>query len=386
VIITADRIHDGRNWLPEGTAIEIDGEGNIIALHNNISNAQYFEGVLCPGFVNVHCHLELSHLKGQIPEHTGLVSFLQQVMSLRPKFSDPVQRVESRRIEFEQMCANGIVAVGDISNTNDTTDVRGEGKIHFHSFVEALGFSPAPQQQFATSVQVYEAFTKQKSNGRQLRQSIVPHAPYSVSDVLFKMIDEHDKRSLISIHNQESPHEDEYYRTKTGGMQTLLHSVGIQDDFFVPPGSSSLSAYLPWLSASHPVVFVHNTFTPEDDLAFAQKTRNEVYWCLCPNANLYIENTLPDVNMFTSQNATICIGTDSLASNHQLCILSELVTLKKSFPYLEWEQLLQWGTHNGANALQMEDILGTIEPGKQPGILLLQNIDNGGEPTVKRIA
>ena len=386
MFITADKIHDGRDWLPEGTAIEIDDKGTIVGLHSNVPGAQRFDGVLCPGFVNVHCHLELSHLKGLIPERAGLVSFLQQVMSLRPEFSDPAQRVTSRRAEFEQMCANGIVAVGDISNTNATIDLRAEDRIHFHSFVEALGFHPSPQPQFAASVQVYEGFTQQAGERKLLRQSIVPHAPYSVSDALFRMIDGHDSRSLISIHNQESPYEDEYYRSKTGGMQVLLHSVGIRDDFFVPPGTSSLSAYLPWLSASHPFIFVHNTFTPKADIAFAQATLEKVYWCLCPNANLYIEDTLPDVNEFIAENATICIGTDSLASNHQLCILSELHTLRKHFPRLEWKQLLQWGTYNGAKALQMDELIGTIGPGKQPGILQLQHLDDGDKPTVKRIA
>ncbi|WP_276133206.1 amidohydrolase family protein [Polluticoccus soli] len=386
MLLTADKIHDGHRWLPAGTVVEVDDAGNIVALHaHGKQEAQFFDGVLCPGFVNTHCHLELSHLKGKIPERTGLVSFLQQVMALRPQFDHPEQRVEARRKEFHTMYENGIVAVGDISNTNDTLDIRGEGKVHFHTFVESIGFTETPQKQFAGSTEVHSNFTTQASEKVRLVQSIVPHAPYTVSHVLFRMIDKHDTGSLISIHNQESPAEDDYYFMKKGGMQTLLHGVGINDDFFVPSGKSSLQTYLEWMSPTHPFLFVHNTYTKRNDVEVAKTLLPELSWCLCPGANLYIEDALPDIGMFIQEGVKICIGTDSLASNHQLCILTELSTIKQHYPNIEWAQLLRWGTYNGAHALQMDDLVGTIAPGMQPGILQLQGLDSDQKPTVKRI-
>lgn len=384
MLLTAHKIHDGRKWLPAGTVIETNSAGEIVALHRGeMEGAQFFDGILAPGFVNVHCHLELSHMKGVIPEHTGLIPFLQQVMMHRSGFGDE-QRKAARHEAFDAMYNNGVVAVGDISNVTDTMDLRALDKMHFHTFIESIGFSETPQKQFSFATGTYAAFAQQASVTKRLSQSIVPHAPYSVSHTLFGLIDKFDEGALLSIHNQESRAEDEYYLLKQGGVQTLLHSLGISDDFFVPSGKSSLQTYLEWMSPTHPFIFVHNTYTSQNDIQLAKTLLPQAYWCMCPNANLYIENTLPDIGMLIQKSANICIGTDSLSSNHELSILSELQTIKKHFPHLEWETLLNWGTYNGAQALQMDDIIGTIEPGKQPGIIQLQGLDTQ-HPTIERI-
>lgn len=385
MLLTADRIHNGHTWLPAGSVIEINETGVITAIHDSEQPGTiHYEGVLSPGFVNAHCHLELSHMKEAIPEHTGLISFLQRVMMQRNSFADE-QKAIARKEAFAAMQANGIVAVGDIANTTDTLDLRASGQMHFHTFIESIGFTETPQKQFEYAGQVYDAFNSQQASSTHLSQSIVPHAPYSVSHVLFGMIDRHNPRSIISIHNQESRAEDEYYLLKQGGVQTLLHGLGISDEFFKPSGKSSLQTYLEWLSPAHPFIFVHNTYTGQNDIQVAKALLPDVYWCLCPNANLYIENTLPDIGLFIAEHANICIGTDSLSSNHQLCILSELYTIKQHYPHIDWEALLNWGTYNGAYALKMQDIAGSLAIGMQPGILHITGLDTDMKPAVTRI-
>lgn len=385
MLLTADRIHNGHTWLPAGSVIEINETGVITAIHDSEQPGTiHYEGVLSPGFVNAHCHLELSHMQGAISEHTGLIPFLQRVMMQRNSFTDE-QKAAARKEAFTAMQANGIVAVGDIANTTDTLDLRASGQMHFHTFVESIGFTETPQKQFAYAGQVYDAFSSQQVLSTYLSQSIVPHAPYSVSHVLFGMIDRHNPQSIISIHNQESRAEDEYYLLKQGGVQTLLHSLGIDDAFFKPSGKTSLQTYLEWLSPQHPFLFVHNTYTGQNDIQIAKALLPDVYWCLCPNANLYIENTLPDIGLFIAEHVNICMGTDSLSSNHRLCILSELYILKQHYPHISWETLLQWGTYNGACALKMQDIAGSLAVGMQPGILHIAGLDTDTKPVVARI-
>lgn len=386
MFLTADRIHNGHKWLPEKAAIELSEDGRIIAIHENgHESAMYYEGVIAPGFVNAHCHLELSHMKGIIPQRTGLIPFLQHVIFHRNDFNDG-QKLAARQAAYNELLENGVVAIGDIANGTDTLDLREKKQLHVHTFVECIGFSDDnAQQRFDFSKQVFEEFAKQKTNSVQLRQSIVPHAPYSVSQKLFRLIDAHQKETVISVHNQETEDENKFYIDKSGKVNDLLNSLKIDASFFQPSGKSSLKTYIEWLTPQKPVIFIHNTFTDKEDLHKAQAHQYHSYWCLCPNANLYIENTLPDVPMLVKEGADICIGTDSLASNHQLSILDELVTLKRSFPQLEWEQLLQWATFNGAQALSMQDEIGAIEPGKNPGILQLKGLDSG-KATVTRIA
>jgi cytosine/adenosine deaminase-related metal-dependent hydrolase len=90
--------------------------------------------------------------------------------------------------------------------------------------------------------------------------------------------------------------------------------------------------------------------------------------------------------MLLEEDAHICIGTDSLASNHQLCILSELYTIKQHYPDIDWELLLCWGTLESACALQMQIQTGHISEGLAPGINQILLLDEPGfKPLVKRI-
>lgn len=374
MLLTATRIHDGNNWLPDGTVIEVAEDGSIIAIHTNgvESDVQHHDGIITPGFVNAHCHMELSHMKGQIPEHTGLIPFLMQVNGGRNDF-DEAQKVNARQQAYDYMLQQGIVAVGDIANTADTLDLRGQHRMHVHTFVESIGFSVEPQKRFDYAMAVYHALEAQPQEDKLLRQSIVPHAPYSVSEQLFGIIDEFDKDALISIHNQETEAEGEYYTQKMGDVKKLLSSIGIDDGFFQPSGKSSLQTYGEWLSPSHPMMLVHNTFSTVDDVQYAQQRYPQLYWCLCPNANIYIENRLPNIPMLMEQGGNICIGTDSLSSNHMLSVLSELQTINEAYPQIEWEYLFRWATSNGAKALQMDEVIGSIEVGKKPGLNLIKD-------------
>lgn len=384
MIITAPLIHDGTRFLPEGSALHLSEEGIITEILTEApGDSLVFEDVICPGFINAHCHLELSHLKGAIPEGLGLMGFLGRVPATRTLATTEEKRL-ARHAAFQAMLEEGVVAVGDICNTSDTLDLRAQGRMHFHSFVEALGFSQdLAGKSFAGAEATFNQFVNQDSERAILRQTIVPHAPYSVAPALFRLINAHRPGSLLSIHNQESEDEDAYYFDKSGGVNSLLSGFGIDTAWFEPSGKKALPTYLEWLSPDHPMLFVHNTYTDKEELELVKGHFQSAYWCLCPNANLYIEGKLPDVNMFIDSDAAICLGTDSLSSNHQLSIFSEVLTLNRSFPELGWERLLRWATSGGARALQMEDRVGSLKPGMQPGILQLRIKTD--RPAVKRV-
>ena len=382
---SATRIHDGHHFLPAGSVLEAAADGTIIAVHEApfAGEAAYFDGILCPGFINVHCHLELSHMRGIIPEGTGLIPFLQAVTRERAGFTDE-QKKAARHQAYADLLRNGVVAIGDIANTTDTLDLRALGGLHVHTFVETIGFTEsAAGARLAYAAEVKAAFDAQVSAAVQLRQSIVPHAPYSVSPALFRLIDAVSPDSLISIHNQEAGAEDEYYRNKTGAVRELLAGFGIDDAFFVPSGKSSLQTYLPFLGERHPLILVHNTQTGKADIEFAQSRARQPFWCLCPRANLYIGRRLPDLELITAATDKICIGTDSLSSNSLLSPFAELQILKEYFPVLEWETLLRWATGNSAAALQMDGIAGTFTTGLKPGIVHISSLDGAG--VVRRI-
>jgi len=131
-----------------------------------------------------------------------------------------------------------------------------------------------------------------------------------------------------------------------------------------------LQSWLPFVKKQK-TLLVHNTVSSKADVEFAEKSHHDLYWCLCPQANLYIENTLPDVDLLISENVKITLGTDSLASNHQLNILSEMKTLQEH-KKVDFDKLLQWATHNGAEFLGLSQQFGTLQTGKKPGLNLIQ--------------
>ncbi|AMQ01423.1 Amidohydrolase 1 [Pedobacter cryoconitis] len=347
----------------------------------NLKGIKYYDGVLVPGLVNTHCHLELSHLAGKIAEHTGLPGFVQQVMQQREAAEEEIQ--EAMELADREMYENGIVATGDISNQIYSKGVKVRSKLYYHTFVEAMGFNPGRAGEIIQrAVVVRDEFLP-------LRATVVPHAPYSVSAELFEEIKKVSGavHESVSIHNQETLEENLFFESKQGHFLKLYEFLGLDIDFFEAKGRTSLQSYLPFLSGDVKTLLVHNTFTSGADVVFAQGKHQRLYWCLCPGANLYIENRLPDVDLLRDAGVTITLGTDSLASNHQLSILAEMKVLQE-LKQVPFEELLSWATLNGAAFLGIEAQFGSLEKGKRPGVNLVKGLKEGlitAETSIERI-
>ncbi len=365
--------------LEEPSVLITDGSGTIIDLvkRNEAGDGiESYNGIISPGFVNAHCHLELSHLKGKIPEKTGLVSFVQQVMGNRHALE--AQQLDAMVEAEAEMYQTGIVAVGDICNSSLSIPVKQQSKLLWHNFIEASGFVDA-----VANVRLDEMKTVSKKFEKELpahKTTLSPHAPYSVSKKLFQLLNEDTAGQLITIHNQESAEEDRLYLHKKGGFLSLYENFGIDIASFVPTGKSSFQTWLPYFDRQQSIIAVHNTFTNPIDLeyleGFSQKANGLLSHCICINANQYIEQTTPPIKLLMHSNCHMIIGTDSLASNRQLNILEELKTIQLStIPSIALSILLQWATVNGAKALQLDHSIGSFEKGKKPGIVLIKNVE-----------
>jgi len=335
---------------------------------------EQYSGIVVPGFVNAHCHLELSHLKGKILEKTGIGGFLAAISRLRNEEREVAEEAVEKA--NRQLVANGIVAVGDVSNSTLTLEKKRHSKIYYHTFAEAFGFHASRAERALRMAN----FVKEMCNEFGLSASVVPHSSYSVSAELFRGISENARveNSLLSIHNQESRAEEQFFRDGSGPIAThLKNNLGIDISHWKPTGKSSLLTTLKFLSPENQMLLVHNTFTAEADILELKKQRatENTFLVLCPNSNLFIENQLPPVPLFQKHGLNICLGTDSLASNQKLSILAEMITLQQHFSEITLEELVLWGTFNGAKALQVENRFGSFEPGKQPGVNLITGAD-----------
>ena len=371
----ADKLFDGYRFLEDDKVLITDQEGvieDIVSDNEAGDDVQQFSGILSPGFINCHCHLELSHMKDLIPEGTGLVKFVLDVVQQR-HFPE-VEILQAIKKAEDELLANGIVAIGDICNNTLTIPQKTKGRMYYHNFIEASGFNPQiAQQRFQRAEEIYYKYEQTPVSHQFLtRNSITPHAPYSVSDDLWEMIIGFPGYQLFTIHNQETSGENEWFMKKQGGFSELYSAMNIDTSFFKPSGKSSLQTYLPKFLNNQSVILVHNVHTSEADIVFAKNSGRQLHWCLCPNANQYITRQLPDIDLLVKHDCEIVLGTDSLASNHQLSILEEMKTIQQHFPQIEMEMMLRWATSNGAKALQVDLLLGSFEKGKNPGVILIE--------------
>jgi aminodeoxyfutalosine deaminase len=377
----ADKIFDGFRFhenmvlvtAESGTVIE------LVAEPDAGDDILKYDGILSPGFINCHGHLELSHMKGKIPRSTGLVDFVYKVVTERhhPE-TEILAAIENAE---DEMLRNGIVAAGDICNNTLSLSQKSKGRIYYHNFIEASGFDPSmSEERFTRSLDIFRQYAANYALPVE-SNSIVPHAPYSVSEELWNRIIYFPGNHLFSMHNQEIASENEWFIDKKGEMGLLYEKMEIDSSHFSAAGRSSLQAVLPKFLANQKILLVHNVFTSEDDIAFSKTVDADVYWCFCPNANKYISDRLPPIEQFINHDCKMVLGTDSLASNDELNILSEIKIIRQNFPSVSLETILQWATSNGAIALEMEALLGTFKKGKRPGILLL----NEEELSVKRL-
>lgn len=363
-VIKANQIFDGEKFVSKNAVIIKDNkivEVLYISKDEEIQweNLIIYDGILVPGFINVHCHLELSYLHKQFNSGGGFIEFLQQMFEKREIFS---QTQIDQTIEYwdKQMYNNGIVAVGDIVNTIDTLNTKKNSTIEYINFVEIFGLKNSNAEAlFNQYLEVYNAFV---NSG--LKANIVPHSPYSLSQELwnrYKNFKDGFSVSIGSFHFMESKVERQLWDSHSSELidyfidkfrftyQELEHLFKNKREY--------INLYLK--KNNYPIL-VHNTYLQEYDLDLLSSYQDKIYFCLCPNANLFIENRLPNVPLIESFTDKICLGTDSLASNYNLSIVNEMNVLLKHFD-LTIEDVLKWGTSNGAKALGIDNKYGFIK-------------------------
>ncbi|TAH01319.1 MAG: hypothetical protein EAZ17_05015 [Sphingobacteriales bacterium] len=251
--VHGDQLFDGQVFHGNNIVLIRDtrsGKDSIVAAAEAGEDIQYVPGLIRPGFVNAHCHLELSHMKNR--------SFPESEMN------DAMQNA------LEEMKADGIVAVGDISNSAITVPYKRSSGMHFQNFIEVLSFSeantPARLLHYQQVLDTFLMAGLQSSN-------LTPHAPYSVSATAFEHISKTTANQVISIHNQETRAEDELFRTGGGDFLQLFEQFGISESPFRTTGVSSLKSYLPYFNHGQSIILVHNTYTTREDIEDTNATQ-----------------------------------------------------------------------------------------------------------------
>ncbi len=374
--ISANYIFTGDTTPIRNGIIVLDDDGVVLDILESMNNEQhsleYYNGIIVPGFVNAHCHIELSYLKNHIPKECGMVEFIRSVMMSANDFTleDKIHEV---KYADNLMYARGISVVGDVSNKSISFAQKIKSKIKYHTFVEALG----SKKEFADKIYSDTIYLVDLLKKSSLTGNIVPHSAYSLSKELLSIIcNDFKPGDIFSVHNQESKVENDMFLSGKGEMMDFVKLINPEYLEWIHPEISSSAYLLDYIPNNVNSLLVHNTELTADDVYRITESfinTDNLFWVLCPKSNMYIHNKIADYKLFESGN--ICLGTDSLASNNDLSILSEMILLQEMNPEIKLVDLVKWATINGARALNVDNKYGTISKGKSPGINLITDVD-----------
>lgn len=358
-----------------------DADGTIVSVGTCEPGEEVEAGALVPGFVNAHCHIELSHLHKKFRKGTGMAGFIDQINALRDWAGRDV-KAELTRQWMDKMWEDGVSAMADISNDDSSFEVKRNHPIYTRTFLEVFGSEPEMCDGVMNEVAGLQAL----ADAAGIDAAPTPHSCYTMSPQLLSTSAGKGLESgYLSYHSQESQEEEDLLISGSGAMYENRKRSGMS----TPPvtGESSLKYFLDRLADAKPapyhehILLVHNVCLGQDDINAVKEVMHNPFFAICPLSNIFIHNALPPIPLMRENKLDIAIGTDSLSSNDDLDMLKEIVCLHTNFPEVPMAELFTWASLNGARFLGMENVLGSLTPGKRPGVVLVTGLDADGNVT-----
>ena len=355
-----------------------EADGTIISVGQCAEGEAVEPGALVPGFVNAHCHVELSHLHKKFRKGTGMAGFIDQINELRD-WAGREAKAQLVQEWMDKMWADGVSAMADISNDDSSFDVKSSHKMYTRTFLEVFGSEP----HMCEGVMAEVTELGRVADKAGIDAAPTPHSCYTMSPQLLSASAAAGlAKGYLSYHSQESQEEEDLLRSGSGAMYENRKRSGMS----TPPvtGESSLKYFLDRLADAKPapydehILLVHNVCLAQDDIDAAKKVMNNVYWAVCPLSNIFIHNALPPIPLMRRNGLAITLGTDSLSSNDDLDMVKEMYCLHANFPDVPMSEILTWASLNGAAFLSKDGALGSLSAGKKPGVVRISDIDGEG--------
>ena len=349
------------------TVVEVGPAAEVLPRHAGVV-VERVRGVIFPGLVNAHTHLELSALRGRVPGGRGFVPWVDTLIGVRTEVADEEAGEELER-EVRMLRANATEAVGEVTNTLAAVGALARAGIGGWIFHEVFG---QDRDQILKRVAgLAEEVTTRHPNWptRDLAYAPAPHTLYTTHADAVRAIGELTigRESRTSLHLAEHASE----------RRAIEHGDGPMVDWFEGRTKQKpawpkkpLFDYAESVGVLRPgMLLVHLTDARPDELSRVKKSGASVV--LCPRSNLFIEARLPPLMAILEAGIAPALGTDSLASNTSLDVMMEARALHERFPTVPAWELVRMATWNGAKALGRED-LGRIAKGARPGIYAVE--------------
>ena len=380
--IAAEYVYNGKDMEPVRNGyVEFDDDGTVTAVgkcQDPETESDFRKGIIVPGFVNAHCHLELSHLRGKFRKGTGMSGFIDQINELRD-FTSAENKKAAASQWIDTLWNSGVSAMADISNCDDTFLMKSRSPMYTRTFLEVFGTEPQDCPGIMAGVR--KLADAAVSFG--IDAAPTPHACYTMSPELVTAASADALAAgFLSYHSEESPEEESLLLSGTGPLADNYHGRHLS----TPPvtGKPSLCYFVDRLLKVHEppfrehVLLVHNVCLTQEALDYALQYLENVWWAVCPLSNIFIHDMLPPIGLMRRNGLKITLGTDSLSSNDTLDMVAEMYCISSSFPDVPLGEIIRWATFNGAEFLGKAETLGALAPGYRPGIALICNISPDG--------
>jgi cytosine/adenosine deaminase-related metal-dependent hydrolase len=385
--VHADAVVTGDSAVIRDGAIVFDARGEIADVGSAADvlprsaglGVERVRGVVLPGLVNAHTHLELSALQGHVPGGAGFVSWVEHLIGARIE-APPEEDAGAISRAVDELEAHGTTGIGEVTNSLAAVTALAHRGFVGCVFHEVFGVDRASvDRRIAELPRTLEDRVGAWPSA-DLTYSPTPHTLYTThrSAVERLLREARERGARTSIHLAEHAAERRYLERGDGPVANWYASrLKLSPLAMEWPGKASIDLADEVGALDPSVLCVHLTDARGDELRRVAERGSPVVFC--PRSNLFIETRLPPLLAARAAGIMPALGTDSLASNASLDVLAEARALADRFPSVPAADLLTMATWAGALALGRRDI-GRIARGARPGLVLVEG-EPSGDPS-----
>lgn len=357
-------LRDGAVVLDDaGTVLDV-GRASDVLPRSTGAEITKLEGVVFPGLVNAHTHLELSALAGSVPEGLGFAGWATAMLSARRATPEDAM-LRATREAVETLVRLATVAVGEVTNGLSSAGPLVAAGLSGAIFHEVFG---AVRDVALAKVEALEGEARAAGllDGGPLVWSPSAHTLHTTHpDAVRRLVALARARGArTSLHLAEHAAERQVLTEGRGPMLDFFRGLGVPEGAFAWPGLGPIAYARSLFGLGPDVLLVHLTDATPEELDRVAEDGAKV--ALCPRSNLFIEGRLPDVKCMISRGILPALGTDSLASSPSLDVLEEASALAEAFA-LPADLVVAMATHHGALALGLP-AHGRLARGARPGL------------------
>jgi len=335
--------------------------------------------ILMPGLVNAHTHLEFSDLATPLPAGDNFADWIRAIIAYRqqqrtaadePSGSNSSQVQAAVEQGLQESIRSGVTTIGEISTVTGSHRWYQETTIQTVLFQEILGLAPEQIPHHLQTAQQHLANGNAETS--PFTVGLSPHAPYSMHSELFQQLCQLAKRHHVpcALHLAESRDELELLESATGPLQLLLESLGVWNPSAIALGLAPLD-YLHWISETPRSLIIHGNFLTAAEITFLGQQAERMSLVYCPRTYSHFHDSSYPLSAMLEQGVLVALGTDSRATNPDLNLLAEMQHVGQSHPTIAPDLIVQMGTSHGARALGLENVCGSIEPGKRADLVTI---------------